>query len=152
MDFDLDYIKSIMSKTDLKSLNLADTQLFALLILLMGSLVLINSATQNRELILRKYVDFGTPAPDPLQTAIYGSKINVSALILLVYVAFVRQSDTDIAYSSGLINNNLYQPSTNLTKISMIGLIITSLSLFSITQLSKSQAPTEPVQEEEFVF
>lgn len=149
MNFDLD---SIMSDTDKKALNLANTQLFALLILLIGSLTLIKSSSQNRELILRKYMDFDTPAPSPIKTAIYGTKINLSAILLLLYVVVIRQNDTDLAYSSRLIKDTLYNPSTTLSKVSLITFIITLVTLSSLKQIASAQVPNEPVEEEEFIF
>lgn len=152
MDFDLEYIKSIMSESDRKALNLADTQLLGLYILIIGYIVLIKSSSQNRELILRKYINFKTPNPDPLQTAIYGTKINISAIMLLLYVVFIRQSDTDLAYSNRIINTDLYNPSTNLSKIALIGFIITLVTLSSLIKISKIKSNTKSKEEEEVIF
>lgn len=144
--------ENIMSEEDKRSLSIAYLQFYALLILLLGYIFNLKSSKENIELIFRKYINYDTPEPEPLQTALIGSGIFSVAILIFVYIAYNRQQDLDEAYNNELVTDEIYKPSSNLTKVTILGSFATLVAFLSIIKLISVQQPSEPIEAEEFDF
>ena len=147
-----EFLQRNISEEDNKNLTLSYLQFYGLLILFLGCLVNIKSSKENIEIILRKYNEYNTPAPAPLETALLGSKLFLIGLAILLYVSLIRQEDLKKAYNHGFINDEIYETTSDLNKVTIIGIFAIFISFISIRELIEAQQINEPVQEEEFIF
>lgn len=111
-----------MSKNDLESLDLLNTQLFANKINIYSDILSYISTLEGIELIYNKYRDEPIRRPNPDVPALQSAYLSLFARVTFAHVAFTKYDYLYEEYINGEIDYSL-EPNLNINKASIFGVV-----------------------------